>query len=167
MDRIAVENKVTALFQKYKYVLLILILGLVLMAMPQKDEPIPEEPTLEQEKEIEGVAQQLEKILTQIDGVGKVSVLLTEAAGAETLYQTDEDHTSSDSSNSVQVETVIISNSERGEQALVRKVNPPTYLGAIVVCQGADRPSVQLAIVSAVSNTTGISADRITVLKMK
>ena len=43
----------------------------------------------------------------------------------------------------------------------------PTYLGAVIVCQGGDSPTVKLAIVEAVSNATGLSADKITVLKMK
>jgi len=49
----------------------------------------------------------------------------------------------------------------------VQQVNPPTYLGAVIVCQGADSASVRLAIVSAVGSVTGLSTDKITVLKMK
>lgn len=167
MDRIALREKIELLFHKYKYVLLILALGFVLMAIPEREEqPQSTAPTETQVTE-KGIADQLEEILTQIEGVGKVSVLLTEATGAETLYQTDEDSSASEDSQSLRIETVIISDSDRGEQGLVRRVNPPTYLGAIVVCQGADRPSIQLAVVEAVANATGISADRITVLKMK
>ena len=40
-------------------------------------------------------------------------------------------------------------------------------VGAIIVCQGGDSPTVRLNIVEAVSNVTGIGSDRITVLKMK
>jgi len=36
-----------------------------------------------------------------------------------------------------------------------------------VVCQGADDPAVRLAVSQAVSSVTGISTDRISVLKMK
>jgi len=36
-----------------------------------------------------------------------------------------------------------------------------------VVCQGADRAGVRLAVVDAVKSVTGLSSDRITVLKMK
>jgi stage III sporulation protein AG len=64
-------------------------------------------------------------------------------------------------------DTVIITDSSRNESGLIRQVNPPVYLGAIVLCQGGDRPSVRLAIVDAVSKVTGLGADRISVLKMK
>lgn len=167
MDRIAIREKTLQAFQKYKYVLLILALGFVLMSIPEGTQEAQKPTPTEVPVEEPDASDALEQILGQIEGVGKVSVLLTEAAGAETLYQTDEESTISSDSESLRVETVIISDSERGEQGLVRKVNPPTYLGAIVVCQGADRPSVQLSVVEAVSNATGISADRITVLKMK
>jgi stage III sporulation protein AG len=65
------------------------------------------------------------------------------------------------------METVIITDAQRAQQGLVKQVNPPVYLGAVVVCQGADRASVRLAIVEAVANATGLGADKISVLKMK
>jgi hypothetical protein len=40
-------------------------------------------------------------------------------------------------------------------------------MGAIVVCQGADSPSVKLAITQAVAKITGLGTDEICVLKMK
>ena len=63
--------------------------------------------------------------------------------------------------------TVIISDSGREEEGLIKTVTPPIYLGAIIVCQGGDSPTIRLQIVQAVANVTGISSDRITVLKMK
>ena len=63
--------------------------------------------------------------------------------------------------------TVILSDSTRGQEGLVCQVNPPTYLGAVVLCQGADLPSVRLSITEAVSNATGLGYHKITVLKMK
>ena len=53
------------------------------------------------------------------------------------------------------------------ESGLVQRVDPPKYLGAVIVCQGADKAAVKLAIVEAVSKATGLGADQISVLKMK
>ena len=50
---------------------------------------------------------------------------------------------------------------------MITQVIPASYMGAIVVCQGGDRPSVKLAIVKAVSDVTGLTSDKISVLKMK
>ena len=41
------------------------------------------------------------------------------------------------------------------------------YLGAIILCQGADHADVKLQITQAVSRATGLGTDRISVLKMK
>jgi stage III sporulation protein AG len=109
----------------------------------------------------------LEEILSCIDGAGKVRVFLSEAAGEQTIFQTDEEVSSGASSSSSSSQTVIISGSDRTEQGMIVQIIPPRYQGAVIVCQGADRASVRLAIVEAVSNATGLASDRITVLKMK
>ena len=167
MDRIDITAKARELFGKYKYVLLILGLGIFLMLLPDgESKPAPQEVSVTQPTPATR-AEELEAILGQICGVGKVQVLLTEAAGAQTVYQTDDDRSTTSDSEHLQVETVIVTNSNREEQGLIRTVTPPVYLGAIIVCQGGDSPTVRLSIVEAVSNVTGISSDRITVLKMK
>ena len=167
MERLEISAKVKELFGKYKYVLLILAVGIILMSLPEgQRRPVQQEiPAVQPESA--NRTEELEDILGQIAGVGKVRVLLTEAAGAETVYQTDEDSSTASDSDRLRVETVIASNASREEQGLIRSITPPVYLGAIIVCQGGDSPTVRLSIVEAVSNVTGISSDRITVLKMK
>ena len=167
MDRIDISKKVKELFKNYKYVLLILCTGILLMSLSDDNNTVKQQETVIHQEEPATQAEQLEEILAQISGVGKVKVLLTEAAGAETIYQIDEDRNLSNNSESVRVETVIVTNADREEQGLIRTVTPPVYLGAIIVCQGGDQPAVKLSIVQAVSGVTGISSERITVLKMK
>lgn len=167
MDRIDITEKAKALLGKYKYAALILGLGIFLMLLPEgEDRPVQQEaPAVQTQPST--MAEELEEILSQISGVGKVKVMLTEAAGAETVYQTDEDRSSASDSENVRVDTVIITDASRTESGLVRTIVPPVYLGAIIVCQGGDSPAVRLAVVEAVSNVTGIGSDRITVEKMK
>ena len=168
MDWMNISRKTKELAGKYKYVLLILLLGIFLMSLPEgKSEPAQLEIPDQESPAAYDTAEELEAILSQIAGVGKVRVMLTEAAGSETIYQTDEDRSASSDSESLRVETVIISDSDRSESGLVRTVVPPIFLGAIIVCQGGDSPAVRLSVVEAVSNVTGIGTDRITVLKMK
>lgn len=169
MDWVTVRDKwkeITGKVGRYQYMLLVLILGIVLMALPGKQEEVQQEIPCEI-PEGATMGEQLERILSEIDGVGKVKVLLTESRGEETLYHRDEDSTVSADSESLRVETVIISGSDRGEYALIQRIDPPCYLGAIIVCQGADSPAVRLQVAEAVAGVTGIGMDRITVLKMK
>lgn len=161
MDALAIREKAMEYIKKYRYVALVLLVGLLLMALPEgtetKPEPIPPEP------ETKSLQESLEEILCQVQGAGKVRVLLTEAAGEERIYQTDEDR----SESALGRETVILSGSDREETGLIRRVDPPAYLGAIVLCQGAQDAAVRLSIVEAVANATGLTTDRISVLKMK
>lgn len=167
MDWMSVTGKIRTLAGRYKYVLLILLAGILLMSLPEaREEPIKPDAPLP-ETGSRSKSEELEEILSQIDGVGKVRVMLTEAAGSETIYQTDEDRNQSSDAEDLRVETVIVSGSDRTEKGLVRTIVPPVYLGAIIVCQGGDSPVVRLSVIQAVSNVTGIGTDRITVVKMK
>ena len=163
------DKKISAFLKKYKYVFIVLFIGLALMSFPNKSTETKElsqspESTLPEKT---SASEELARILSQVQGAGDVQVLLTVAAGEETLYQTDEEYATSSDSESTQITTVTISDAQKDEQGLIRQINPPVYMGAIIVCKGADDPQVRLAIVTAVSNATGLGADRITVLKMK
>lgn len=164
MDWITNKKTVLDYLKKYKFVILVLMAGIVLMVFPgteeQKEMPIPDSKAF-------SLQDSLEDILSEISGAGKVSVLLTQFVGEETIYQTDENTSVQENGNSTHRQTVLVSGSDRAEIGLVRKVKAPTYLGAVVVCQGADNASVRLAVVEAVRSATGLSSDRISVLKMK
>lgn len=151
-------KKVTQLIGKYRYAVLVLVIGLFLILLPTSSGEKEAEVTAAVQETVD-IASQLEDILSQIEGVGRVKVMLTQEEGEVTLYQSDEGSTSRD--------TVIITDGNRGESGLIQQVNPPSYRGAIIVCQGADNAAVRLNVVEAVSKVTGLSTDHISVLKMK
>ena len=159
------KEKTQMFIKQYKYVLLIAVIGLVLLLLPETK--IAEDPVItSQQENILTVEQQLAAILSRVKGAGAVEVFLSQASGEEILYQTDEDYSSSADSYDNRTDTVTVSGANREENGLVRQINPPTYLGAIIVCQGGDDPVVRLAIVEAVSRVTGLGADKISVLRM-
>ena len=162
------KDTIGTLLNKYKYAVLVLVIGMVLMLIPfqfKEEETVTvqtdqiEENILEEEK--------LEMILSYIEGAGKVEVMITEKYGVQTIYQTNENSSTSEGSTSVRIDTVLISDSDRNEQGLIKQINPATYQGAIIVCQGADDPIVRWEIYEAVSKITGLGTDKIAVLKMK
>ena len=167
MEKLLKNKKVQDFFGKYKYVLLVLAVGIVLMVIPSGSQTQVEAVLNQGEESILSVEERLTQILKQVKGAGEVHVLLTEAFGEETLYQTNEDTSQSDTGSSSRGDTVTVTDSERNENGLVRQKNPPKYLGAIVVCQGGDQPAVRLAILDAVSKVTGLGADKISIQKMK
>ena len=160
MDLETGKQQFITFVKKYQYVLLVVLVGVVLMLIPQS--PRASQPVAETEETVKPDLQmQLAAILGQISGVGKVEVLLTEAAGADTVYQVDTRQ------NQANADTVIITDRNREETGLVKRILPPVYRGAVVVCQGADSAGVRLNVVDAVKSVTGLSSDCITVLKMK
>ena len=163
-------DKLQGLAVKYRYALLVLIIGLVLLMIPGKSTQTNKKTTTETDtlpNQIEFTQKALADILQNVQGAGKVEVLLSTATGEETVYQTDSDSTTNGDGSSAKIQTVIVTDSQRSEAGLIRQVNPPSYLGAIVVCQGADNPTVRLAITQAVARATGLGADAICVLKMQ
>lgn len=161
MDIGSIKGKITRGIGKYKYLILILLLGVGLMLIPsggQEKEEITQLP--QQAVDEESIKEDLEKILSNIQGAGRVQVMLTLQTGTQTVYQTDTPATDRE-------DTVIITDGDRTQSGLVQKVIQPTYRGAIILCQGADSASVCLAIKEAVSKVTGLDSSQISVLKMK
>lgn len=165
MDWIMYRDKVMHWLSKYRFLLLVILLGLGLMLIPSGNSKKNSEsaaPSISQESS-ETLSQELEKILSDVQGAGKVHVMLTIAKGEETIYQTD----GSTADNGNRHDTVVITDENRTQSGLIQQSIPPTYRGAIVVCQGADSPAVCLAIKEAVSKVTGLDTSQISVLKMK
>ena len=53
------------------------------------------------------------------------------------------------------------------QEVIVTQQVYPVYQGAVIVCQGAGNSAVRLAITEAVSALTGLSANRISIVKWK
>ena len=160
MDGNEPRQRINALFGKYKYPILVVLVGLGLLLLPSRETEMPPVP-VETVREA-SLEQRLEELLAQIEGAGAVRVLLTEDVGRETVWQTDVQK----DADSVREDTVILEDSDRNENGLVRRTRSPSYRGAVILCQGADAPSVKLAIVEAVRCVTGLGADQISVQKM-
>ena len=165
MEATAPKQRINALFGKYKYPILVALVGLGLMLLPTEQEPTePPEPSRAVERSLE---EKLEALLGRIEGAGQVSVLLTEKEGSQTLYQTDSQTDADESGSRRTDDTVLIEDENRTESGLVRQTLGPVYRGAVILCQGADDPTVKLAVVEAVRCVTGLGADQISVQKMK
>lgn len=163
-----IVDKISELLKKYRYAILVLAIGLILMSIPAgSKKTISNEKTPVAIETEPSVNEQLESVLSQIDGAGRVEVMLTIQCGEEKIYQTNQDVTVSGDSNSSRIDTVIVTDANRNQTGVIKQINPASYKGAIIVCQGAESPSVRLAIIDAVSKITSLRTDQICVLKMK
>ena len=152
--------------RKYRFVVLILLVGIGLMLIPfggKDNAAVTPQATAPTQPDI---SRELSQILSQIDGAGEVKVMLTVRTGTSTVYQTD-DSTTNGENGSIRQDTVVITDENRAQTGLVQHIVYPEYRGAIIVCQGGDNMQVRLNIMEAVARITGLGMDRISVLKMK
>lgn len=162
MDWMILKSHMLKYIEKYRYLILVFLLGILLLNLPPQKESIAV-PTPELITSTDSLQSSLRDILSLVSGAGNVEVLLTEAKGEKIHFQLDEEI----SDGKARKEAVLITNTEREETGLIQQINPPEYLGAVVICQGADNALVRLSIVEAVMSVTGLTSDHITVLKMK
>lgn len=165
-----IKERVGNFVKKNSFIVLILVIGLAFMLIPgqsisRKSSTNTNVPNTTQESV--SLEEQLEKILSNIQGVGNAKVLLTLEAGEETIYQTNRDISTNNDGTKNRIDTVILSTADRAEHGMVCQIIPATYRGAVVICDGASSASIRLAVIEAVSKVTGLGADRISVLKMK
>ena len=163
------SKRISYLIKKYRYIALVIAIGLFFMLLPtQKRENTDiNSNSVSDSLQTKSLEEELVQILCQIKGVGKVKVMLSVAQGEQIIYQTNNTSSADSDSSKEDYDTVIITDSDRNQQGLIHQKNPPSYMGAIIVCQGADDPTVKLLITEAVSKITGLKTNRISVLKMK
>lgn len=162
-----VINNALAKMGKNKYIIAALAVGIILMLIPggkSDNEKTQHQSQTAPEFSLEEEEEKLEKLLGEIDGVGQVKVMLSLKSSTEQVLAYDEDISEN---ADIKTETVIISNGSGTQAGIALKYIYPEYQGAAVVAQGADKSSVRLAIVEAVSSVTGLSSDEISVTKMK
>ena len=161
MELKSITSRAVTFLKKYKYAVIVLVIGIILMTLPDfsasnKAREQEQTETIRINRDLE---EELSQMLSKVEGAGRVEVVLTVAQGEEKIYQMNvkQDHT----------ETVILTDCNRNENGLVARTDPEKYLGAVVICQGANSASVQYAIIEAVSKITGLKSNQICVLKMK
>ena len=147
---------------------LVILAGVLLLLLPgRKEAPVQETAAdpcvLPDTAELE---RELSALLSQVDGAGRVEVLLAPAAGQSRVLAENRQSRAQGSVPETETETVILSSDDGGEETVTLRIFAEQYRGAVVVAEGGGDPSVALALTRAVSAATGLGADRITVMKM-
>ncbi|MBR5390868.1 MAG: stage III sporulation protein AG [Clostridia bacterium] len=158
------------MFDRYKYVLLIALAGLILILWPNGEgkstQPEKQPPPLE---DTEALETRIEALLERIEGVGKAQVVLTVRSGQAAVYAYDTteslSRTDAGGSSSRQEQLVTVSMGG-GQSPVTLGQTAPVYQGAAVVCQGGDKAAVQLAVTRVIQSLTGLGADHIVITKM-
>ena len=164
-------EKWTGLLKKYRLAALVDLLGVVLMLLPTGGKAQTSGDggeTLWETFSLEETEKRMAEVLGSVEGVGKVRVMLTLRSG-ETLSLAEDSSSALGSGGDVRQDSQVLTvNRGSGRQeVVVTKRMYPTYQGAVVVCQGGGNSRVRLQVMNAVSVLTGLSSDRISVVKWK
>lgn len=171
------QNRIGFLWARYKYFLAVIAVGVLLLVSAGLPASEPEKETETQAEtafNLQTFQQSVADSLAQIEGAGRVEVLLSLEAGEESVYASDVNQSSqstggsSDSTSETYQSTMsILSDGSYGETPVLIKSKYPTFRGAVILCEGADSDTVRLQIVQAVSALCGISSDHISISKLK
>ena len=165
------KKAMTAL-EKYKFVLLVLLAGLLLLLLPipsggGKTAHAGEAEQAATAFSVDELEEKLEATLSRIDGAGEVTVALTLRSGARQVLAQDVTVSDREGSSGEERTTVVISGGSGREEAVALQELAPQFQGAVVVCPGGDDPTVRLKLAEAVADLTGLGADRISICKGK
>ena len=123
------------------------------------------------EEYAEYLENKLSNVLSQINGAGNVSVMVTLACGVEYVYATNAtEETTSQTNNGVTTtqttttEEIILVSQSGKDSPLVIKENLPKVSGVLIVSSGASNISVMLELQKAVMALLEINAEDIEIL---
>ena len=120
----------------------------------------------------------LEDILSNINGVGKVKVMITYAETSKTIpvynEESSEENTEETDSEGgtrkvTQTDTrkeVIYEETDNGSTIITQSIVSPTIEGAIITAEGANDATVKTNIIQAVGAVTGLATHKIQVFEM-
>lgn len=163
---------------RYKYVAAVVGVGIVLLLLPggtssdrtarAGGEGAGSYGADETRQSLAETEARMQEILSQVEGVGHLELMLTVESGPERRLAQDTElsyrgDTAAPDDYTRRSETVLVSGGS-GEEPVVTGTQGPVYRGALVVCEGADRAEVKLAVTQAVAALTGLSSDRISVV---
>lgn len=165
-------------------VVILAAIGLIFITLPNflKKEPPTQACTAStkpnSDEKREKLQQNLENIVSEIEGSGKSRVLITFASTAETIYATEEkknkeasedksggEITRKKESNDCEKKYITIKDSQGTEHALAVTELEPKVKGVIVICPGGDNPIVKNRITEAVTTALSITSKHVCITK--
>ena len=162
------QGAVWKTLDKYNYVLIVIIAGIVLLLWPtgeqERSAGTDSRLDIRETFDLDALEKKLSPTLSMVEGAGELTVTLTVKSGMEQVLASDRATSVSERGSSVEEETVLV-NTGSGQDTVLLTQKYPTFQGALVVCQGGDSAEVRLLLTQAVSALTGLGTDRITVCK--
>ncbi len=120
--------------------------------------------TEESQRYAEKLEKRLEEMLSQIEGVGSCSIMVTVAGSVSYSYAQNAEQQLSENSREIKNQHVIL-DEKTGDSALIECANNPEVVGVIIACEGGEHNVVREEIVNAVGAVLNIPSNRICITK--
>lgn len=175
-----IKDKLGRLFRSAERTRLLILLGLISMGMIFCSElfsasksqegptpPVCRQEVLSSEAYIQSMEQRLREILSQIDGVGECSVMVTLKESSRRIFAS-EDKTSQEKSDgrfdlSSEKRLVLLEDKSGAEYPVVETTLSPQIKGVMIVCKGAKSAKVCQQVTEAVTTVLGIRSIQVCV----
>ena len=168
---LAKGKKTLGVLGRYKYVLLVMLVGALLLLLPDskktENSQVQAAVSREEDFSVEALEVKLEEALSEIDGAGQVQVVLTVQSGMKRVFAQDGSLEQDGSSVQRETQTVVVSAGSGTEETVLIQQIYPQFQGALVVATGGGDPAVRLKLTEAVAALTGLGADKISICKGK
>lgn len=168
---------------KNQKIIIIGLIGLILISASsflkkdsKKEEVLPQKQTME--KRQEKLQENLENIISSIEGAGKAKVLVTFENSAETVYATEEKKNKEASEDKSEGEImrkketddsekkyITVKDGEGTEHALAVTEIEPKVKGVVAICSGGDNPVIKKRVTEAITTALNITSKRVCVTK--
>ena len=124
---------------------------------------------------IKNLEKKVRDMLASVDGAGRCKIMITAESSSEQNFATDDsikqdmqsDQTENKNKTDIQKEIVMVEDSSGKKIALVKNVSEPKIRGVLILCEGADNVGIKETITNAVKTLLGVSANKISVYKLK
>lgn len=159
------------LVSRYKFVLLIVLVGVLLLLLPdgkgEQETAEAASATVEEDFSVEALEEKLAATLEQIDGAGRVRVMLTVQSGMKRVFAQDGSLEQGMDEMRRETETVVVSAGTGHQETVLVQQIYPQFQGALIVAGGGGDPGVRLKLTEAVAALTGLGTDKISICKGK
>lgn len=166
-------KRLKELLGRYKYILLVIFVGVLLLLWPfGTDSPAENDHSVatgitEEAFSVSEQEDRLARILSEIDGAGEVTVMLTVKSGTRRVVAQDKSTATEADGGRTESTAVVVSTGSGTEEAVLLQEIYPQFQGALVVAEGGGDPAVRLKLMEAVSALTGLGSDKISICKGK
>ena len=155
---------------------LIIVLGLIGMVLILLSDLIPisdkskegsDDKSIMDESESykQNIEEQLAGIIGDMEGVGKVSVMVTIGSTKEYIYaeKSDNDRKNTANEENIRNQSDIVLSGTGGKEPILKKIVTPQINGAAVICEGAADPITRERIINLLTAVLGLPTNRISV----